>query len=50
VRGAAVTSAAIGGTSVLTVSFAGDAAGFAAALRGRGYTVRQSGNSFAISR
>lgn len=50
VRGAAVTSAAIGGTSVLSVSFAGDAAGFAAALRGRGYTVRQSGNSFAISR
>jgi len=50
VRGAAVTSAAIGGTSVMTVSFAGDAAGLAAALRGRGYTVRQSGSTFSISR
>lgn len=50
VRGAAVTSAAVGGTSVMSVSFAGDAAGLAAALRGRGYNVRQSGNTFAISR
>ena len=50
VRGAAVTSTAIGGTSLMTVSFAGDAAGFAAALRTRGYTVRQSGNTFSISR
>jgi hypothetical protein len=50
VRGAAVTSTAIGGTSVMSVSFAGDAAGFAAALRTRGYNVRQSGNTFSISR
>ncbi|WP_126175346.1 heavy-metal-associated domain-containing protein [Tsuneonella rigui] len=50
VRSAAVTSTAIGGTSLMTVSFAGDAAGFAAALRTRGYTVRQSGNQFSISR
>ena len=50
VRGAAVTSAAVGGTSVMSVSFAGDAAGLAAALRGRGYNVRQSGNTFVISR
>jgi hypothetical protein len=50
VRGATVTSAAVGGTSVMTVSFAGDAAGLAAALRGRGYTVRQSGNALSISR
>ena len=50
VRGAVVTSTAIGGTSLMTVSFGGDAAGFAAALRTRGYTVRQSGNTFTISR
>lgn len=50
VRGAAATSTAIGGTSVMTVSFAGDAAGLAAALRTRGYTVRQSGNTLSISR
>jgi hypothetical protein len=50
VRGAAVTSTAIGGTSLMSVSFAGDAAGFTAALRTRGYNVRQSGNTFSISR
>jgi hypothetical protein len=50
VRGGAVTSTAIGGVSVMNVSFAGDAAGLAAALRGRGYTVRQSGNVLSISR
>jgi hypothetical protein len=50
VRGAAVTSTAIGGTSLMTVSFAGDAAGLTAALRTRGYTVRQSGATFSISR
>jgi hypothetical protein len=50
VRGGAVTSTAIGGTSVMNVSFAGDAAGLAAALRARGYTVRQSGSTLSISR
>jgi hypothetical protein len=50
VRGAAVTSTAIGGTSLMSVTFGGDAAAFAAALRTRGYTVRQSGNQFSISR
>ncbi len=50
VRGASVTSTAIGGTSVLTVSFAGDGPGLAAALRARGYTVRQSGSTLSISR
>jgi hypothetical protein len=50
VRGAAVTSTAIGGTSLMSVSFGGDAAGFAAALKMRGYNVRQSGNTFSISR
>jgi hypothetical protein len=50
VRGAAVTSTAVGGTSLMSVTFGGDAAAFAAALRTRGYTVRQSGNTFSISR
>lgn len=50
VRGAAVTSTAIGGTSLMSVSFAGDAAGLAQALRTRGYTVRQSGSTLSISR
>ena len=50
VRGAAVTSTAIGGTSLMSVTFGGDAAAFAAALRTRGYNVRQSGNTFSISR
>lgn len=50
VRGAAVTSTAIGGNSVMSVSFAGSAEQLAAALRARGFTVRQSGNSLAINR
>jgi hypothetical protein len=50
VRGAAATSTAIGGTSVMTVSFGGSAADLADALRARGFTVRQSGNALSISR
>ncbi|MCT2558375.1 heavy-metal-associated domain-containing protein [Tsuneonella sp. YG55] len=50
VRGAAATSTAIGGTSVMTVSFAGDINALAAALRARGFTVRQAGAGLAISR
>lgn len=50
VRGAAVTSTAIGGSSVMSVTFAGSQDQLAAALRARGFTVRQSGNSLAISR
>jgi hypothetical protein len=50
VRGAAATSTAIGGTSVMTVSFAGDVNALAAALRARGFTVRQAGAGLAISR
>ncbi|AKM07585.1 hypothetical protein [Pelagerythrobacter marensis] len=50
VRGAAVTSTAIGGSSVMSVTFAGSQEQLAAALRARGFTVRQSGNSLAISR
>ncbi|MGX7925682.1 heavy-metal-associated domain-containing protein [Tsuneonella sp. HG094] len=50
VRGAAATSTAIGGTSVMTVSFGGDVNALAAALRARGFTVRPAGAGLAISR
>jgi hypothetical protein len=50
VRGAAVSSIAVGGTSVMRVSFAGDANALAAALRGRGFQVSQSGNVLSIRR
>ncbi|WP_067678722.1 hypothetical protein [Tsuneonella dongtanensis] len=50
VRGAAATSTAIGGTSVMTVSYGGDVNALAAALRARGFTVRQAGAGLAISR
>ncbi|MFN6933809.1 MAG: heavy-metal-associated domain-containing protein [Tsuneonella sp.] len=50
VRGAAATSTAIGGTSLMSVVYGGTAVDLAAALRSRGFTVRQSGNSISISR
>lgn len=50
VRGVATSSTAIGGVSVMRVSFAGDAAALAAALRARGWNVSQSGNTLNISR
>ena len=50
VSGAATTSLAIGGTSVMRVSFAGDAAALAAALRGRGWNVSVSGNTVSLTR
>ncbi|MGB7407847.1 MAG: heavy-metal-associated domain-containing protein [Pontixanthobacter sp.] len=50
VRGAATTSLAIGGTSVMNVTYAGSLAELAAALRGRGFTVNQGSNALAISR
>ncbi|MGX7952154.1 heavy-metal-associated domain-containing protein [Tsuneonella sp. HG249] len=50
VQAAAATSTAIGGTSVMIVNFAGSSADLAAALRSRGFNVRQSGNALAISR
>lgn len=50
VRGAAVGSTAIGGTSVARVSYAGDISDLAAALRSRGFTVTSLGNSLSISR
>ncbi|WP_234026889.1 heavy-metal-associated domain-containing protein [Erythrobacter sp. HKB08] len=50
VRGAATSSLAIGGTSVMRVSYGGSLAELAAALRGRGFTVNQGSNALAISR
>lgn len=50
VRGAATTSLAIGGTSVMTVSYAGSIGDLAAALRARGFAVSQGSNALAISR
>jgi hypothetical protein len=50
VRGLAVTSTAMGGTSVMSVSYGGDLDELAAALRARGFTVRQGANALAISR
>ena len=49
VRGAATTSIAIGGTSVMNVSFAGSLDQLAATLRSQGFTVRQGSNALAIS-
>ena len=50
VRGVNVTSAAVGGTSVMSVSFAGTQEELAAALQARGFAVRQGQNALAISR
>lgn len=50
VRGAVTSSIAIGGTSVMNVSFGGTLDQLAAALRARGYNVRQGSNALAISR
>ena len=50
VRGAATSSLAIGGTSVMSVSYGGSLSELAAALKARGFTVRQGGNALAISR
>ncbi len=50
VRGVGVTSTAIGGTSVMSVSFAGSLDELAAALEARGFNVRRGANALAISR
>jgi len=50
VRGVAANSIAIGGTSVMRVTFAGDLAGLADALRSRGWQVTQGSDALAISR
>ncbi|ANU08381.1 hypothetical protein [Paraurantiacibacter namhicola] len=50
VRAAAVSSMAVGGTSIMRVSYQGSLSGLAAALRGRGFTVEQGSNALRISR
>ncbi len=50
VRGVGVTSTAIGGTSVMNVSFAGSLDELAAALEARGFAVRRGANALAVSR
>jgi hypothetical protein len=50
VRGAATSSIAIGGTSVMHVSFAGDVNALAAALRGRGFQVNNVAGILVIRR
>ena len=50
VRGAATTSLAFGGTSVMRVSFGGSLDELAAGLRARGYNVTQGADALAISR
>ncbi len=50
VRGAATSSLAIGGTSVMRVSYGGSLDELAAALRQRGFQVTEGSNALAISR
>ncbi|HMO77401.1 MAG TPA: heavy-metal-associated domain-containing protein [Sphingopyxis sp.] len=50
VQSAATTSLALGGTSVMRVTFRGDGAALRAALEARGYRVQGSGSTLRISR
>jgi hypothetical protein len=50
VRAVGVTSTAIGGTSVMAVTFAGSLEELAATLEARGFAVRRGANALAISR
>ncbi|MEL7729507.1 heavy-metal-associated domain-containing protein [Citromicrobium bathyomarinum] len=50
VRGASVSSTAIGGTSVLSVSYAGTVDDLIGALAQGGYNVQRAGNNLTISR
>ena len=50
VRQVATSSLAVGGTSVLRVTYAGDLAGLAAALRAGGWQVSEGNNTLLISR
>ena len=50
VRGAAISSIAIGGTSTLNVTYEGDLSGLLTALRSRGWNVGQTGSGLYISR
>jgi hypothetical protein len=45
-----VTSTAIGGTSVMAVSYAGTLEELAGTLEARGFSVRRGANALAISR
>ena len=50
VQGASISSVAVGGTSVMRVTYTGDLAQLAAALRGRGWTVTQGASALSIRR
>jgi hypothetical protein len=50
VQSASTTSLALGGTSVMRVTFRGDIAGLSAALAARGYKVQEGGSTLRISR
>ena len=50
IRGASVSSTAIGGSSVLSVTYAGSQDELVGALAQRGYNVQRAGNSLNISR
>jgi len=50
VQGTAISSVAIGGTSVMRVTYIGDADGLRAALQARGWQVSQAGGSLSIRR
>ena len=50
VQGASTTSTAVGGTSVVRVSYAGDLDALAGALRGRGWQVTTGSGALRISR
>lgn len=50
VKSAGVRSTAIGGTSVMTISYEGSIGDLAAALRSRGFNVSQGGAALSISR
>ena len=50
VQSASITSVAVGGTSVMRVSFAGDADALRAALQARGWQVAQGGGALSIRR
>lgn len=50
VSGVAVTSTAIGGASVLSVTYAGELSALAGALRSRGWAVNEGSNALGISR
>ena len=50
VQGASISSVAIGGTSILRVTFIGDADGLRTALQARGWQVAQAGGGLSIRR